>query len=72
MNNLKQTVSWCGRATFANHDPFIIGTVHLPIEAQFHEVERALLDLWHASFPFNPPKIEPVRGMVYFIEDDSI
>jgi hypothetical protein len=65
------TRSWCAKACYSGCEPFIFGSVMLPADAKFHEVEAALLALWKSISPHPAPRIEPVPGLLVFQEHEA-
>jgi hypothetical protein len=61
---------WCAFAQYPGKAPFLLGSTMLPIDAQTHEIEAALVQLWGEISPHPAPKITPVAGALYFTPEE--
>lgn len=62
---------WCGQACYPGKERFIFGSVVLPTSAQQHEIDVALVELWHSMIPLDPPPFVAIPGMIYFVGEDE-
>lgn len=67
----RATRLWSFKAQFENKAAFLIGNITLPNHARFDEVEAAGIALWQSVFPFSPPKLVPIAGMIWFVPESD-
>lgn len=65
------TRHWCGRGQYEGKESFVFGSVDLPADAMAHEVDSALLALWASLFPFDPPRLVAVPGIIIFQQESE-
>lgn len=63
---------WCAQGQYTGREKFIFGSVMMPIDARFDEIESALTIQWALVFPFAPPAFfVPIPGIIFFQEVDG-
>ena len=62
---------WCVRAQYTGLEPFVAGTVTLPVDARHDEIMAALDDMLTRILPQGYVILEPLCGSIFFtpVED---
>jgi hypothetical protein len=64
--------AWCGRIQYPDKKPILIGSIVMSSEAQFHEVEAALIEMASKHLPSGFKVCDMLPGLIYFVpEADS-
>ncbi len=62
---------FCGEAQFEGKKTFRFGTVFLPADTPYHEVEQELSKLWHETMPIEHPTFSIIPGMIFFVPTEE-
>lgn len=72
MSEMTQAVRpWCGEAVYPGLEPFALGTIIMPHDAQHHEIEAALHRHALTFLPDGFEIIRPVCGALFFNAEEA-